>query len=386
MPAPARAELGCVKKMQKRQTTVFTTLVLLLFCFGEVLGCGPSGVTGTGSGKAVPAKDAIILVAAERASQGGRLVRVSSDGARQSALTTLPAGSTTLDRSPVFMPDGLSLVFVSNRERASLSETSLWFLAAGDESPRRLTQSEATDRDPRISPDGKWLYFCSNRDGSFDVYRARLSATGTLGTIERVTNLPEQVLSPSLSPDGSELAYMAVDAEGASSIWRARVDGSGQAKQLTPGPQDMTPAWGKDNTIAFASRAVGRDDADLFLIDADGGNRRSLIDAPNTDETGPRWSNDGRYLFAIGMYRSARDGRPLLGSIVFVDMKEKERRLRALHDPSAVESRIGLALVPTPLDARAMRQNAFYEDALQKVLLQSAARNEKERRRIQQEK
>ena len=382
MSALACAKSACAGRLRKRQSTGRAAMVLLLFCFGGTAGCGPTSVAG--SGKPPSAKDAIILVATERASQGGRLVTVSSDGARQSALATLPAGVTTLDRSPVFAPDGFSLVFVSNRDRMSLSETSLWFLPADGE-PRRLTNGEAIDRDPRISPDGKWLYFCSNRGGSFDVYRAAFSATGTMGELERVTDLPDQILSPSLSPDAREIVYMAVNAEGESSIWRARVDGSGEASQLTPGPMDMTPAWGQDNAIAFASRAVGRNDADLFLIDADGSNRRSLIDAPNTDETGPQWSHDGRYLFAIGMYRSAHDGKPILGSIVFVDMKEKVRRLRALHDPSAVESRIGLALVPGPLDAKAMRKNEAYADALRKVLLHSAVQNEKERRRMKQD-
>jgi dipeptidyl aminopeptidase/acylaminoacyl peptidase len=363
-----------------QQTWALAASVLLFF-FAQILtGCGPAANAKGGSSGRVANKDAVILVAAERTSQGGRLVQVSGDGARQSALTKLPPGLVTLDRSPVFTPDGTGLVFVSNRERGSLAETSLWFVPALGGAPRRLTEGPSVDRDPRISPDGRWLYFCSNRDESFDVYRASFdAAAGTMGEVERVTRRSEQVLSPSISPDGKDLSYMAVDDQGESSIWRTPAWGRGEAVQLTLGPMDMTPAWGPGDVIAFASRAVGRDDADLFLIDADGSHRRTLIDAPNTDETGPRWSRDGRYLFAIGMYRSASDGKPLLGSIVFVDMQEKKRSLRALHDPSAVESRIGLAIRPAALDSKLMRSNASYEAALQSVLLQSAVRNEKER-------
>ncbi len=352
---------------------------MLLFCFGLTApACGPSHPP-TNDGK-VAAKDAIVLVATERSSRGGRLVRVSSDGARQSALTKLPSGSLNLDRSPVFTPDGAYLVFVSNRDREGLSDTSLWIVSEGGGQPKRLTDGAAVDRDPRISPDGLWLYFCSDRNGSFDIYRARLNAADArLGPLQAVTSVDSQVLSPSLSPNGQELSYMAVDAAGRSSIWRTHADGGAEPTQLSPGPMDMTPAWGNVNTIAFASRAAGRDDADLFLMDADGSNRRSLFDAPNTDETGPRWSKDGRYVFAIGMYRSARDGKPLLGSVVFVDMREKKRVLRALHDPAVVESRIGLGLAPVKLDAKLMHRNDSYRDALKKVVLHNAILNAKER-------
>lgn len=373
--------------VHKSQPSVLATLVLL-FCLSFALpSCGPSRPPNQGGGSAALAMDSIVLVATERSSRGGRLVRVSSDGARQSSLTNLPADVVYLDRSPVFSADGAYLVFVSNRGRQSLSDTSLWIVASEGGEPRQLTKGDSVDRDPRVSPDGKWLYFSSNREGSFDIYRALLKAAeGKLEALERITNDSAQVLSPSLSPDGEEISYMAVDEEGGSSIWRARVDGTGAPTQLTPGPMDMTPAWGKDNSIAFASRAVGRNDADLFLIDADGANRRSLFDAPNTDETGPRWSQDGRYVFAIGMYRSAHDGKPILGSVIFVDMQEKERKLRSLHDPSAVESRIGLALAPVPLDSKVMHRNDNYSDALKKVLLHNAILNDKARRRLQKEK
>jgi Tol biopolymer transport system component len=338
--------------------------------------CGPSS-----RGKPSADKSSTILVATERASQGGRLVRVSSDGARQAALTSLPAGTTTLDRSPVYSADAEHLIFASNRERDNLAETSLWMVEAEGGQPRRLSQGPAVDRDPRVSQNGRWLYFCSNREGSFDLYRARLDTSkASLGKAERITSVAEQVLSPSLSPDDSQLVYMAVNEKGESSIWRVAADGSGEPVRLSEGPMDMTPAWSSDDTIAFSSRATNRSDADLFLMSADGSERRVLISAPNTDETGPRWSRDGRYLFAVGMYRSASDGKPLLGSVVYVDLREKKTTLRALHDPSAVESRIGLALAPVSFDAELLRNNPSYAEGLEQVLLQSAVRNESSRK------
>ena len=60
--------------------------------------------------------------------------------------------------------------------------------------------------------------------------------------------------------------------------------------------------------IAFAAPQTSNpradQDADLYLIDADGGHRRLVLEERG-DETGPVWSADGRYLY----YVSKVDGR-----------------------------------------------------------------------------
>ncbi len=109
-----------------------------------------------------------------------------------------------------------------------------------------------------------------------------------------------------------------------------------------------------------------------------------LLDTTITDETGPRWSKDGRYVFAIGMYRSATDGKPLLGSVIALDRKEQLPTWRALHDPAAVETRIGLGLMPRTINAQTLHTNPAYKEALKEVLLQEAQRNESRQSRESQ--
>lgn len=336
-------------------------------------GCGPAPTT------TVAAEPEIILVATERTSRGGRLVAVSADGARQYPITRLTGVGPVVDQSPIESRDGKWLVFSSNRHRKSLGQTNLWLVSAQGGSPTRLTTNDFVDRDPRLSTDGKWLYFSSDRGGSFDLYRAPLNLeAATLGPAQAITNNSTQNLSPSISPDGTALVYMAISDKGESSIWRVASSG-GAAKRLTDGPADLTPAWGPKGRIAFASTAPGRRDADLYLMQDDGTGREQITDFQLADETGPRWSVDGRYLFAIGVYRSAEDGKPLLGSVVFVDMKEPNKILRALHDPSAVESRIGLAVTAHAPEPALMGRNAHYEDALREVIFEQAVRQERRR-------
>ncbi len=346
------------------------------------LGCGPKNTSGPGAGNGVSSdRNDVILIATERSDRGGRLIGVSIDGTRQSELTEL-AGKVIIDRSPIVSPGARWILFSSNRDRDGIEETSLWRMPLEGGQPTRLTKVHATDRDPRLSADGQWLYFCSNRSGSFDLYRAPFNVEqGTMGVTSLVVHSEGQILSPSISPSGAAVVFMEVDGAGSSRLWRASTDGSGALVVLTEGPSDMTPAWGPDGTLAFAARAPGRADADIYLMPAKGGKRELLLDTPMTDETGPRWSRDGRYLFAIGMYRSATDGKPLLGSLIALDRNEHTLQWRALHDSAVVETRIGLALVPGRIDAQALHKNKNYKEALKAVLIKQALHNESQRSR-----
>lgn len=334
-----------------------------------------SATAGTSSAANTHEATQVILIATERGQGGGRLVGVAVDGSRQSELTQLD-GSVVLDRSPVVSPDGKWVVFASNRLRPHPQGTSLWRVSIEGGTPIRLTHGPHVDRDPRISPDAQWLYFCSNRagaysgSGTYNLHRAQLKDNGSLGTSEVVVSGEGQILSPSISPDGAEIVYMQVEASGESALWKAPTDRSASPVALTKGPSDMTPAWGPNGTIAFAARVPQRSDADVYLMPASGGERRVVLDTPITDETGPRWSKDGRYLFAIGMYRSATSDKPLLGSVIAIDLQEVPM-WRALHDPAAVETRIGLGLVPEGFSAREIRKNKPYKQALKEVLTEA---------------
>lgn len=344
--------------------------------------CGPAKNSQTRTGVSTGSARAsdVVLIATERSDRGGRLVGVSLDGSRQSELTNLQ-GKVTLDRSPVVSRDRRWVLFASNRLRTGLQGTNLWRVPVEGGDPVALTEGPQVDRDPRVSPDGRWLYFCSNRAGTYDLYRAPLNERGEIGSPVLVVQSEGQILSPSISPDGLQVVYMEVDAEGASRLWKQHVGDASTRVALTEGPADMTPAWGPTGEIAFAARVPSRSDADVYVMPEDGGTRTMVLDTTVTDETGPRWSANGRYLFAIGMYRSAVDGKPLLGSVIALDREEQVPVWRALHDPSAVETRIGLGLVGGTVDASVLRKNKSYKVALREVLTQEVLRNESQRSR-----
>jgi Tol biopolymer transport system component len=151
---------------------------------------------------------------------------------------------------------------------------------------------------------------------------------------------------------------MEMDRDG-SSVWTIPADG-GEPTRVTSGPFDVTPSWTPDGArIVFAAPADGRRDADLYLVALDGGDRRVLVSEPLADETGPRFSADGRFLFATAVRRSP-GGDPVLSSVVYLDRSAPEGTLRALQDV-ALRQRLGPALAPEPLYADRLNQGPPYD-------------------------
>lgn len=67
------------------------------------------------------------------------------------------------------------------------------------------------------------------------------------------------------------------------------------SRQVTTGSyNDISPSWSPDrNRIVFASDRSGRDNFDLFVINADGSELVQLTHTPMVDEIEPAWSPNG---------------------------------------------------------------------------------------------
>ena len=335
------------------------------------------------SPEAAAAAPAPIVTAEGRGQRGGRLVWVDQNGARLGDLTPGEA-KPTVDMNPSWSHSGQWLVFSSNRGREKFEESSLWLVAArpGAE-PIRLTQGNAVDKDPRFIPGDRAIVYAAHiGDGSFDLWYLPLrwpdggGAPPVPGRPRRLTRTPRlHEMAPAPRPDGSGIVYMAIDPASKKSRLYALALPNGRPVPLTSGPFDNTPSVSPDGrTIAFSAPVKDRGDLDLHAVDARGRHRRILIAEPTADESGPVWSPDGRYLFATAIVRSAQDGRPLLSSLVFVDLREAKHQLRALHDPivlkdpAAYVPRLGAALGPAVFDPVRLHRNWTHRKAADAIL------------------
>jgi hypothetical protein len=147
---------------------------------------------------------------------------------------------------------------------------------------------------PSWSPDGTKIAFSVQsyegshpEGGNWDIYSANADGTSPVRlTRDKVDH------SPTLSPDGTKIAY--VHGWNDQQIWVMNADGS-DADQLTQGSGSYTlPSWSPDGRqIAFVGW-VGTN-SEIYVMNADGSDVRRLTDDPAHDDA-PAWSPTGRQI------------------------------------------------------------------------------------------
>lgn len=318
---------------------------------------GPKGAT--------PPEDRIPIVAAETGIDRVRLVAIDEKGDRRFELVQAgPSGSS--DRNPAISPDGRWMVFASTRDRRD--GTSLWIAPLGVEAqPRRLTDGDAIESHPTWTPDGRAIVFASTRDGGdFDLWQLALAG----GAPVQLTNGPGHEVTPTVGCDGT-IVYAAVtpmpNNELESHLEVRAPDGT--IRPLTTGPADSSPAFSPDGgTIAFARPEVRGEapDSELWWTTLSGEPVQRVIDLPLTDESGPVWSRDGRFVFATSLYRPR--GKPLFSAVIHVDLHERTPHARILTDSAGATARLTPAIGIQVLDAAALDRDPEYLPELARIM------------------
>jgi TolB protein len=161
----------------------------------------------------------------------------------------------------------------------------------------RLTDGESDDVSPSISPDGTKIAFSSRRNGAWDLYVLDIQS----GEISQLTKTPEYDGSPTWSPDGQWLAFESYVKTGNLDIFLLEVAHPENAPlQLTDdSAADFQPCWmagGSGRQIAFVSDRSGNDE--IWIARLDNFKERFInasLDA-DSEDTHPVWSPDGVYL------------------------------------------------------------------------------------------
>jgi dipeptidyl aminopeptidase/acylaminoacyl peptidase len=105
-----------------------------------------------------------------------------------------------------------------------------------------------------------------------------------------------RVAGPSWSPDGKQIAYTG-NASGRFNIWVMEADGSGARQLVKSNDGQGNPLFSKDGKeIVYQQDKGGNELYDLYAVPVSGGEPRNLTNTDTISETGPLFSNDGRWL------------------------------------------------------------------------------------------
>ncbi len=184
----------------------------------------------------------------------------------------------------------------------------------------RITAGPWNDITPSLSPDGSRLAFSSDRGGFYDLYLLDLQTGG----IQQLTDTPDYDASPTWSPDLAWLAYETLNQTNLDIALFSLNDPAQSHVLLTDDPaSDHSPAWSPNGRqIVFISDRTGNSEIWLADLDrTDSSRLRDLSNTPDSAEEHPAWSADGSHLLwaaeaqtlgysGIYVWDAARPDRP----------------------------------------------------------------------------
>jgi Tol biopolymer transport system component len=221
---------------------------------------------------------------------------------------------------PSWSPEGQRIAFVSRL--SDVIQMDISTIMAGGGEVVGVTRDPATDWSPVWSPDGRYLYFASDRSGSMNLWRIAIdeSSGEALGEPEPLTTPATYLVHPTLSGDGSRIAYSSVLMT--QNVQKLELEpgsatSTGNAEWVTRGSVQWSSVdiSADGEWLVFYSRA--RPEGDLYVARVDGSGLRQLTSDDAIDRV-PRWSPDGEWIAffsdrsgSLQVWKIRRDGSGL---------------------------------------------------------------------------
>jgi tricorn protease len=192
-----------------------------------------------------------------------------------------------------FSNDGLEIAFIAGGD--------LWVMDTELREPRQVTATPEEESSPVFSPEGDSVLFISNAGGKSDIVRAERGDKAKhwfQNQNFKLTPLTEDGVTKSRldwSPDGSHVAFLKDRGE----LWM--MDPSGQnAKQLIRSFSGIDYDWSPDGKWMVAAYEDEDFNRDVHIFPIDGSKPPYNISRTPTNESNPAWSSDGKVIAFTG--------------------------------------------------------------------------------------
>ena len=214
-------------------------------------------------------------------------------------LQATAADSAPAAHNPAYARDGRLAVSVRG---------DLWIVSTQG-SWTRVTSGGAWDREPAWTNDGNAIVFSSDRAGNFDLWRVAVGANGAAGEPERLTASPQSDAEPTVAADGR--IFFVRGRLGAATLWVRAANGS-ESRVTKDRAVERWPSVSADGS-KLAYVAIGDATRKLHVRTVESGRDTVILTDPRVER--PAWSPNGDRLAwtATGargaVYVSPSDGR-----------------------------------------------------------------------------
>ena len=159
---------------------------------------------------------------------------------------------------------------------------------------------------PSLSPDGRQVAVTIREGSNYDIWISDVAR----GSLTRLTSHPREDLSPIWTPDSAQVTFMSEMSDPVPTLWWRPADGSGPQELLlertTVGARRPT-SWSPDGqTLAFTQLFRSEtDSSDILMLPREGEQEPWAFLKTEFEESGAMFSPDGRWL----AYESNETGR-----------------------------------------------------------------------------